>query len=93
MFKNMNQTEQAALKLLQIRMDPKNPGYGASDCVTQALTGEAKCYFDSWVLPVLQFLVEGEAYFGQGDDIRRQLGSCLQRARDTKAAEAVKQGT
>jgi hypothetical protein len=64
-----------AVRLLRARMDPKNPMFSGSDEVLAALEGPAKCYFDTYVLPVLQFLEEGELYFGQGAEIRRDYES------------------
>jgi len=40
--------------------------------VEAALSGEARLYFTTWVLPLVDFLMNGESYFGESHDIKRQ---------------------
>lgn len=66
-----SKTQQQAIELLRSKLDPKDPMFMGSDVVVAALTGDAKVYFDTYVLPVLDYLLKGEQFYGQADYIRR----------------------
>lgn len=65
-----SKTQQQAIELLRARLDPKHPMFAGSEQVAAALTGDAKVYFDTWVVPVLDFLLNGEQWHGQAYHIR-----------------------
>ena len=71
-MKNLTKTQTAAVELLRARLDPKHPMFAGSKEVEQALTGPAKLYFDTWVLPLIDYLAKGEEHFGQAEDIKAQ---------------------
>ncbi len=70
-MKNHTQTQTQALELLRARLDPAHPMFSGSTEVAAALHGPARPYFDTWVLPLVDFLLNGEAYYGHAADIRR----------------------
>lgn len=71
-MKNLTKTQRAAVELLRARLDPKHPMFAGSREVEQALSGPAKVYFDTWVLPLIDYLAKGEDYFGQAEDIKAE---------------------
>lgn len=75
MAKNHTQAQRKALLLLRARLDPNHPMFAGSEAVKAALHGEAKPYFDTYVLPVLDYLLNGEAYYGQAADIGRDFSN------------------
>lgn len=74
-MKNHTKTQLAALELLRARLDPKHPLFAGSNEVVRALSGEAKCYFDTHVLPLLDYLLKGESYYGEAATIVRDHAS------------------
>lgn len=76
MAKNMTQTQNQALLLLRARLDPKHPMFAGSDEIAAALGGASKPYFDTHVLPLLDYLISGrEAYYGEAGNIKHDYAS------------------
>jgi hypothetical protein len=81
----MNQAQQAAIELLRSRLDPKHPMFTATKEIAAALgSQDVRCYFDTWVIPLVEFLRDGPAYYGQADEIKRDLSN-RKAAAETKA--------
>ena len=82
----LNKTQVKAVQLLRARMDPKSPMFAGSDEVVAALSGPARLYFATYVQPLLEFLEEGEAYFGQAGEIQRDYSNRAAAAQARKRA-------
>jgi hypothetical protein len=82
-----SQTQSAALALLRTRLDPSRPMYAGSAEVTAALSGPARLYFSTWILPVLDYLTDGEQWHGQADELKREHASRAAAAQARKAWE------
>lgn len=80
MSKNLTKTQRNAIELLRARMDPKHPMFSGDDRVVAALHGDAKLYFDTYVIPVLDFLLKGEEFHGQAAYINRDHAGLAARA-------------
>jgi hypothetical protein len=71
-MKNLTQTQQCAVDLLRSKLDPQHDLFAGSREVEKALTGEARAYFTTWVLPLLDYLSAGEQWRGQAEEIKRE---------------------
>ena len=72
------------------RLDPKAPGFAASDTVRDALQElHLRVYLETWVLPHLRYAA-GMApdYHEARDDLRRDVGNVQARARESEAGAA-----
>ncbi len=86
----LTKTQMKAVELLRSRLDPKHEMFTGDDKVVAALHGDAKCYFDTYVLPVLDFLAKGEQFCGQAEYIRNDHHSRAAAAQAKKNWEARK---
>jgi hypothetical protein len=71
---SLTKTQTMALSIVRSRIDPADPMFSASDDVEAGLNA-MRPYLDSWVWPLLDYVLKGERYCGQADEIRRDYAS------------------
>lgn len=87
-MKNHTKTQQRALELLKARLDPSSSYFTASDDVKAALKSIGP-YLDTWVLPLVDYLLAGEAWPGQAEYIRSDHHGRIGRRQAAEQADRV----
>lgn len=68
---SLNKSQLAAVRLMRVRLDSKHAEFNPSREVAEALSGPARLYLETWVLPLLQFIETGEFCHGDREMIMR----------------------
>lgn len=61
----LTKAQRIAIDLAFSRINPKDPGFRASEEVRAALSGDARLYLETWVYPLLASVLDGEQWYGQ----------------------------
>jgi len=75
MSTRLTKLQKDALDVLTARLDVNDPGFRGSDEVRSALSGPARIYIDSGVLPLLTVCLSGRQYCGQDHHIAQDAAS------------------
>lgn len=70
----MTQTQLHILNVLKARMDTAHPSHSASDEIRAAFDGPAKLYLRTWVLPLIQALIDNGEGVKSADQVKYDLG-------------------
>ncbi len=70
----MTKTQLRILRKLRSRLDTKDAGHTASEEITEAFDGPCNLYLGTWVLPLIQALIDNGSGLKDADQILYDLG-------------------
>lgn len=82
--------QKAALEVLKARLDTSDPGHRAAREVSQAFDGPARAYLQTWILPLLDAILNGPER--AGSDYWQERAVASDHAAVAHAREAAKRG-
>lgn len=89
---SLSKTQTMAIELVRSRVDPAHPMFSADDAVAAGLTA-MRPFLDSWVWPLLDYVLTGETYCGQAAYIRQDYASRRAAARARQPARGPSPAT